>query len=346
MKTLHSVRNRRRLRLNQEDLVMSVVMGQIAHPVGRVNPYRIGHDGVPRILPAGGGISINQRIGDRCVGLAGDHVEPGVSLHNNDREVTGSRKGNNLALITYACVGNRAQVINGPCKGQWGLVTGKHGGVDHVMVDFPTPVLKRLRIGDRIQINSVGLGLQLPDYPNITVMNCSPTLLQRWKLRLHDRGIQVPVTHTIPSALMGSGLGKNTAWRGDVDIQLFDAEIRRRCGLNRLRFGDLVAIVQSDSQFGPSFRQGRTTVGVVVHGNSTVSGHGPGVTPLLTGPAQQLQPIRLPQANLAILFDLRMLPPAKSYRPITACRNRQNISRGIVLPAPNQQTFPQRIEMD
>lgn len=34
---------------------MSVVMGQIAHPVGRANPYRIGHDGVPRILPAGGG---------------------------------------------------------------------------------------------------------------------------------------------------------------------------------------------------------------------------------------------------------------------------------------------------
>lgn len=297
---------------------MSVVMGQIAHPVGRANPYRIGHDGVPRILPAGGGISINQRIGDRCVGLAGDHVEPGVSLHNNDREVTGSRKGNNLALITYACIGNRAQVINGPCKGQWGLVTGKHGGVDHVMVDFPTPVLKRLRIGDRMQIYSTGLGLQLPDYPDITVMNCSPALLQRWKIQPHAKGLQIPVTHFIPSALMGSGLGITAvSWRGDVDIHLFDAKMRRSFQLNRLRFGDLVAICQGDSRYGPTFQNSKNMIGVIVHGDSTVSGHGPGVTPLLTGPALQLRPIRDSQANLAIMFDLRTLPPTKAYRPLT-----------------------------
>ncbi|WP_299414675.1 DUF4438 domain-containing protein [Acaryochloris sp. IP29b_bin.148] len=307
---------------------MSVVMGQIAHPVGRANPYRIGHDGVPRILPAGGGISINQRIGDRCVGLAGDHVEPGVSLHNNDREVTGSRKGNNLALITYACVGNRAQVINGPCKGQWGLVTGKHGGVDHVMVDFPTPVLKRLRIGDRIQINSIGLGLQLLDYPKITPMNCAPALLQKWKLRSHGKRLQVPVTHMIPSVLMGSGLGTTAvSWGGDVDIQLFDVQTRHRYRLDRLRFGDLVAIVQGDSQFGPTVKRGRNTIGVVVHSDSTVNGHGPGITPLLTGPAHQLEPVRETQANLAILFDLRMLPPAKSYQPITACQYHHQIAQ-------------------
>lgn len=296
---------------------MSVVMGQIAHPVGRANPYRIGHDGVPRILPAGGGISINQRIGDRCVGLAGDHVEPGVSLHNNDREVTGSRKGNNLALITYACVGNRAQVINGPCKGQWGLVTGKHGGVDHVMVDFPTPVLKRLRIGDRIQINSIGMGLRLPDYPDITVMNCSPALLKQWPLQLNAKGLKVPVTHVIPSGLLGSGLGKNSSWRGDVDIQLFDDKARSRFHLDQLRFGDLVAISCGSSQFGPALRENKTIIGVIVHGDSIVSGHGPGVTPLLSGSDRKLHPIRDPEANLALLFDLQIVfksTPHKFYK--------------------------------
>jgi hypothetical protein len=119
---------------------------------------------------------------------------------------------------------------------------------------------------------------------------------------------------------MGSGLGKNTVWRGDVDIQLFDEGIRHHFRLGSLRFGDLVAIVQGDTRFGPALRQGRTTIGVVVHSDSTVSGHGPGVTPLLTGSAARLQPIYNPQANLAVLFDLRMLPPAKSYRPITGSR--------------------------
>lgn len=319
MKTyLSNARNR--LQINQPDLVMVTVMGQIAHPTGRMNPYRIGHDGVPRVLPSTGGIVVNKRIGDRCVGLAGDHVEPGVALHNNDREVTGSRKGSNLALITYACVGNRAVVVEGPCAGQTGMVTGKHGGIDHVLVDFPTRVLKQLRIRDRIQIYSHGLGLQLTDYPDITVTNCSPALLKRWHIRETSNKLQIPVTHCIPAALMGSGLGKNTAWRGDVDIQLFDPEIRRRFKLESLRFGDLVAIVQGDARFGPALRRGRTTIGVIVHSDSTVSGHGPGVTPLLTGSATRLQPVYDPQANLAKLFDLRMLPPAKSYRPITGAR--------------------------
>lgn len=317
------------LRLNQNELVMVAVTGQIAHPVGRVNPYRIGHDGVPRVLPASGGIAINQRIGDRAVGLAGDHIEPGVSLHNNQREVTGSRKGNNLALITYACVGNRAQVVSGPCEGEVGLVTGKHGGVDHVLIDFPKKVLSQLRIGDRIQVNSYGQGLRLLDFPQITVLNSSPTLLKRWPLKRSSHSLQVPVTHRIPAALMGSGLGKMTAWRGDVDIQLFDDKTRHRFKLGMLRFGDLVAIVSGNSQFGPSYQQDKTTIGIIVHGDSTVSGHGPGVTPLLTGSSAYLKPIYDPNANLAIFFDRRTLSPAKSYRPYHQNRLKQS-NKGIL----------------
>ena len=309
------------IQINQPDLVMVAVMGQIAHPVGAGNPYRVGHDGVPRILPATGGIVLNHRIGDRCVGLMGDHIEPGVALHNNNREVIGARNGPNLALITYSCVGNIARVISGPCIGKRGLVTGKHGGVDHVLVDFPPAVLQRLQIGDRIQINSHGLGLQLLDYPEINVTNCSPSLLQQWGIRQNGRSLQVPVTHRIPAKIMGSGLGKNTVWRGDYDIQLFDPEVRDRYHLETLRFGDFVAIYGGDTRFGPAYRHNRITIGLVVHGDSTVSGHGPGVTALLTGPADRLQPIVNAQANLAARFNLRTLPPAKAHRPITASSN-------------------------
>jgi hypothetical protein len=306
------------LQINEPDLVMVTVMGQIAHPVAAANPYRVGHDGVPRILPATGGIVLNHRIGDRCVGLMGDHIEPGVALHNNNREIIGARNGPNLALITYACVGNTARVISGPATGQCGLVTGKHGGVDHVLVDFPPEILRQLQIGDRIQIHSHGLGLRLLDYPDISITNCAPTLLQRWGVQPTSQGLQIPVTHRIPAKIMGSGIGKNTVWRGDYDIQLFDPEICDRYHLGSLRFGDFVAICDGDVEFGPSYRKNRVTIGIIVHGDSTVSGHGPGVTPLLTGSAQRLHPIIDPQANLAVRFQLRTLPRAKAYRPLVS----------------------------
>lgn len=311
--------------INGAELVAVSVAGQVAHPVGRSMPYRIGYDGVARVLPGTGGIVVNKRIGDLCVGLAGDHIEPGAALHNNGREVVGPRNGPNTALITYACVGNAALVTSGPCAGQAGMVTGKHGGVDHVLIDFPDEVLMRLQIGDRVQIASIGLGLRLLAHPRIEVLNCAPRLLARWGLRERDGVLQVPVTHVVPARIMGSGLGKNTAWRGDYDIQLADRATRERHRLGSLRFGDLVAITDADTRHGPQFRTGRVTVGVIVHGDSTVSGHGPGVTPLLTGPAGSLRPMRESRANLAAIFSLRPLAPPVEQPTLAErdCRRRR-----------------------
>jgi hypothetical protein len=147
--------------------------------------------------------------------------------------------------------------------------------------------------------------MRLLDYPDVTVFNCSPALLRRWRILERNGRIEVPVTHRLPARLMGSGLGKNTVWRGDYDIQLFDSGLRRRFRLDSLRFGDMVAITDADTRFGPSYRRGRITIGIIVHGDSTVSGHGPGITPLLTGASSRIRPVHSPGANLAALFDIR-----------------------------------------
>ena len=39
-----------------------------------------------------------------------------------------------------------------------------------------TEVLVRLRIGDRMQIASLGLGLRLVDWPELAISNCAPRL--------------------------------------------------------------------------------------------------------------------------------------------------------------------------
>ena len=304
------------LRLNTSELVMQAMQGQIAHQVGRPNPYRIGQDGVPRVLPGTGGITINRRIGDACVGLAADHVEPGVALHNNGREIIGGKTGPNMALMTSSCVGNRARVATGPMTGAIGMVTGKHGGVDHLLVDFDTKTLCRLNIGDRIQIYTYGLGLRLLDFPDILVTNCAPSLLRHWAPRPEGRALAVRVTHILPAAIMGSGLGKNNVWRGDIDIQLFDAPTRRRHGLETLRFGDIVAVMDSDTRFGAAWRGGRTTIGVVVHSDSTMAAHGPGMVALLTAPTPLLRPVRDSAANIAFLYRRRPFVAPRARTPV------------------------------
>jgi hypothetical protein len=320
-------------RINFQDLTMVTVMGQIAHPIGRASPYRVGNDGIARILPGSGGIAVNRRIGDRCVGLAGDHIEPGVALHNNDREVIGARNGPNLALLTYACVGNVARVVTGSSRGTHGIVTGKHGGVEHVLVDFPARVLRQLQIGDRIQIYSCGLGLRMLDHPSITVTSSSPRLIRRWGLRSHGQKLGVPVTHLVPAAIMGSGVGRPDSVRGDFDIQLFDPAIRRQFRLGSLRFGDIVAIIHSDSRVGRAYRRGSITVGVIVHGDSTISGHGPGVLSLLTSLDGQIEPFIDANANLATIFGRRQLPRAQTFRPLTRTREFPRLR----LPAPQHE---------
>lgn len=292
-------------RINRDALVAVTLQGQIAHPVMRATPYRIRRDGTLNVVPGSGGIVLNRRVGDRVMGLAGDHVEPGASVRNNTREGVGGEGAPNRALLALTCIGNRAIVINGASAGAQGTVVGKHGGVNHVIVDFEPRILARLDIGDRLRIVALGQGMALPDFPQVQPLNLSPRLYRRWGIEARGRHLHVPVTHVIPAGLMGSGLGRPDGVLGDCDIQLSDPGVVRRYGLDRLRFGDLVAVVPMDFRYGPTFRGGRVSIGVVIHSDSHVAGHGPGVTPLLMGPLSVLRPVHAPDANLGRILGLR-----------------------------------------
>lgn len=291
-------------RYNARELVTLVVAGQIANALVRGSPWRIGRDGVVRVVPGTGGIALDRRVGDRAVGLAGDHVEPGAAIRNNDRESVGPPAAANRGLLVNACVGDVVRVVSGPATGAVGSVTGKHGGIDHVLVDFPPAVLRTLRIGDRVQIHAVGQGLRLVDFPGVTALNLSPRLLRRWGLRAHGARLHVPCTHVVPGGLMGSGLGRSDAVLGDTDIQLARPAIVRALRLDQLRFGDLVAITPFDARHGASHRDAMT-IGVVVHSDSRVAGHGPGVTALLAASDGSLRPVFSADANLARILALR-----------------------------------------
>lgn len=292
------------LKTNVSKLVRMSVAGEVVSPVVGRSIYTITAEGNPVVLPGVGGITYNVRVGDLACGWQADHVEPGVSVENKENDPRFGQ-GANAAFNVLSCVGNEARVVTGDAKGVKGVVTGKHGGIEHVLVDFQPNTLEKLLLGDKILVKAFGVGLKLLDFPDITVMNMDPSFLKALNPKPHGDKLEIPVTHIVPAAVMGSGLGMNQAYSGDYDIQLFDEKVNKQYGLDRLRLGGIVAIIDADHSYGRIYRQGAVSVGIVVHTNCVTSGHGPGVTTLFTSTTGKIIPKIDGKANIATLMKLR-----------------------------------------
>ncbi len=281
---------------NKSKLVQISVSGFISHSKVR-SPYRIQSNGTPITLPGTGGITYNVKVGDPASGWVADHVEPGVSIRNKD-------EFENTGLNTLSCIGNTAIVTSGEAKGTKGYVTGKHGGIEHVLLWFDHERLERMVVGDSIQIKSWGTGLKITEALNVTILNLDPVLLEKMNLYVVDGVLQVPVTTVIPACLMGSGIGNATSHTGDYDIMTADPEAYREYGLEKLCLGDLVLLQDCDNQFGRGYLRGAVSVGVVVHTDCVITGHGPGVTTLFTCKKPYIVGVKDESANICKWLDI------------------------------------------
>jgi len=176
--------------------------------------------------------------------------------------------------------------------GAQGAVVGKRGEEGRVIVAFGQDDLARLRPGDEVAVRARGQGLCLPALPpGVMAMNLDPDLLARLPVDLSPGGdaggLTVGVRMRVPSRLAGNGIGRPAvAW--DLDLQLPPPGPG---GAGDLALGDLVAVTDLDARYNMGYRRGWVTVGVVGHGASPLPGHGPGMTPILTGPAAALRPV-------------------------------------------------------
>lgn len=261
------------IKTNKEKLVMQSVQGKIHHPTG--SNYRISYKGESLILPATGGITYNVKVGDSAFGLVGDHIEPGVSIRNED-------KNENWTLNNLSCIGNIAKVVTGDAKGAIGYVTGKHGGIEHVLVHFDDDTINKLAIDDKILIKAYGQGLSVEGYEDIKIMNIDPNLFERIGIIENNNKLVVPIVTEIPAYLMGSGIGTISSTSGDYDIMTSDINAVKKYGIDKLKFGDLVLIKDHDNSFGRGYLSGAVSIGVVIHSDSIKAGHGPGITTIMT----------------------------------------------------------------
>lgn len=295
-----------KIRTNVDKLVRISVMGEAVSPIVSRAAYKVTADGRPVVLPGVGGITYNVRVGDLATGWEADHVEPGVSIENKEKNER-FPEGPNAALNILACVGNEAIVAEGDAKGAKGTVTGKHGGIEHVLADFQSETMEKLMLQDKILIKAFGVGFKLLDLPEVKAMNVDPRFFETIDPKIVDGKLEVPVTHKAPAQVMGSGLGASQVYSGDYDIQLFDEATNKKFDLEDLRLGDLVAIMDADHSYGRIYKEGAVSIGIIVHSDCVIAGHGPGVTTLFTSSSGAIVPRIDPKANIANLMQLRKL---------------------------------------
>jgi hypothetical protein len=296
------------LKTNEKRIVEFLLQCQPGPPRARAN-WRVDHQGKPFLLPGIGGITLNIQVGDPAFGWAGDHVEPGVSCTADTRKPF---EHPNVSFQLYSCVGNKARVVSGEAKGATGIVLGHHGGSEHVMIDFPREVKEKLTYNDTIIVRGKGQGLRLLDYPDIFLYNLDPKLLTKMNIEETSKGkLRVPVTTVAPAACMGSGLGASHVAKGDYDIMTSDPGTVEEYQLDKIRFGDFVALMDHDNSYGRAYRQGAVTIGVVVHSDCKGAGHGPGVTTVMTCSTSLIKPVIDPRANIADLLKIGTAAKAK-----------------------------------
>jgi hypothetical protein len=266
------------------------MLGFVEHPALGDTPYRVDADGHP-YLPAGdGGLVLGVRLGDPVSAVAGDHVAPGACLVHPEPAAR-------YALVSYACIGNPAEVRTGRATGARGAVIGKRGEDGRLITGFRQEDLARMRPGDHVTVRTCGQGWQHPRVPpGVMVMNAGPGLLDTLPVAWPGDGpMTVGVRAILPSELAGNGIGRPAAaW--DLDLQLppgpgGPAGDARPPGSDVLLLGDLVAVAGLDARHNMGYRKGWLTIGVAVHGTSPLPGHGPGITPILTGPLAVLSAV-------------------------------------------------------
>jgi hypothetical protein len=286
------------LSTNRASILTVAVQGQVA-PAQPSRGYVVTWDGKPKLALGTGGINYNLRIGDKVFGWAGgERATVGVAA-----EAGGDVRSGGDAWLAHASIGNEVRVIGGDGKGEKGVVVGKFGG--YVLIQFPDAAVDKLSVGDRLQVKASGLGLEIDGFKDVFVHSLAPDLLEKLGLRIAGDKLEVPVVKKIPAEIVGQGAGGGALY-GNWHIQTCFPPDIGTYGLDELRFGDLVLLEDTQTDFGRGYYKGGATVGVVCSGPSDVAGLGIGVTAILSTRFGKLAERIDPAANIGKYLGLRL----------------------------------------
>jgi len=82
-------------------------------------------------------------------------------------------------------------------------------------------------------------------------------------------------------------------------------------------------VIEADNRYGRSRLEGFVSIGVIVHSESTVAGHGPGVVSLMSAPKDLLQPVLDRDANIARYLNIRTPRSPRALLPLALREQRE-----------------------
>ncbi len=301
---------------NKDKLLTMAVQGKIVHAEPS-RSYTTTWDGKPKMAIGIGGINYNLKIGDKVFGWAsGDRATVGVATVG-----TGESRGR-ASWLTLTSIGNQVKVLEGEAKGDKGVIVGKFES--YALVHFEDSVLERLEIGEKLQVKAKGVGLEIQGFKDVFIHGLTPELLEKIVTQNAAGKLEVLVVKEIPAEIVGRGAGGGSL-SGNWHIQTCYPPDIKKYGLDELRFGDLVLLKDTQTDYGRGYFKGGATVGVVCAGPSDISGLGIGVTPILSTRTDKLTARIDPTANIGKYLGLKMKKPSPRKNPTALKTNKDKL---------------------
>ena len=283
------------LKTNEKKLIKMSIGGYVTQPSFKNPGYIPDNDGNSVILPGMYGVVNNVKVGDKAFGWNGDHIEPGVSIDSENIN-------EHFALHYLVCTGNKAIVRSGEAKGKTGIVTGEHA---RNLIHFEQNILEKICVGDQIDIITHGRGLRLLDFPEIEIKKIDPNLLKSMNFKVDNKKLIVDVAIELPIKIMGSGAELNSEYV-DQDLMSGDRSLMKKLKIDQMKLGDLIVINHADHRWGRSYKKDHVSIALCIHGDSVMTGHGPGIMTIMTGTKKNLGWRINKKANLKNILKIKL----------------------------------------
>ena len=283
------------LKTNEKKLIKMSIGGYVTQPSFKNPGYIPDNDGNSVILPGMYGVVNNVKVGDKAFGWNGDHIEPGVSIDSENIN-------EHFALHYLVCTGNKAIVRSGEAKGKTGIVTGEHA---RNLIHFEQNILEKICVGDQIDIITHGRGLKLLDFPEIEIKKIDPNLLKSMNFKVENKKLIVDVAIELPIKIMGSGAELNSEYV-DQDLMSGDRSLMKKLKIDQMKLGDLIVINHADHRWGRSYKKDHVSIALCIHGDSVMTGHGPGIMTIMTGTKKNLDWRINKKANLKNILKIKL----------------------------------------
>ena len=283
------------LKTNEKNLIKMSIGGYVTQPSFKNPGYIPNNDGNSVILPGMYGVVNNVKVGDKAFGWNGDHIEPGVSIDSENIN-------EHFALHYLVCTGNKAIVRSGEAKGKTGIVTGEHA---RNLIHFEQNILEKICVVDQIDIITHGRGLKLLDFPEIEIKKIDPNLLKSMNFKVENKKLIVDVAIELPIKIMGSGAELNSEYV-DQDLMSGDRSLMKKLKIDQMKLGDLIVINHADHRWGRSYKKDHVSIALCIHGDSVMTGHGPGIMTVMTGTKKNLGWRINKKANLKNILKIKL----------------------------------------